>query len=142
MITRLPNNILHAHAKNIFTMVTHSCKSWFLRIRDLCLQYDLPHPSLLIASPLPKNIFKRLVKKHIVNYWEQKIRHKAANLPSLQYFNPTFMSLMSPHPIWTTAGSSPTKVAMATQQARLLTLRYCLEALCSHLTHGLGTCRL
>ena len=142
MITRLPNNILHAHATNIYKMVTQSRKSWFWKIRDLCLQYNLPHPSLLLASPLPKNNFKRIVKKRILDYWEQKLRHEATNLPSLHYFKPTFMSLLSPHPIWTTAGSSPTKVAMATQQARLLSGRYRLEALSSHWTNGSGTCRL
>ena len=83
-----------------------------------------------------------MVKKRIVDYWEQKLRHEAANLPSLHYFKPTFMSLLSPHTIWTTAGSSPTKVAMATQRARLLSGRYQLEALSSHWTHSSGTCRL
>ena len=52
------------------------------------------------------------------------------------------MSLLSPHPIWVTAGSSPTKVAMATQQARLLSGRYRTEALASHWTHSSGTCSL
>ena len=142
MITRLPQSILHAHAKNIFTMVTQSSKSWFLHIRDLCLQYNLPHPSLLLASPPTKIIFKRLVKKRIVDYWEQKVRQEAENLSSLIYFKPTFMSLLSPQPIWVTAGSSPTKVAMATQQARLLSGRYRTEALVSHWTHSSGTCSL
>ena len=42
------------------------------------------------------------------------------------------MSLASTHPIFTTAGSSPAKVAMATVQAVMASGRYRTEALCSH----------
>ena len=42
------------------------------------------------------------------------------------------MSLTSAHPIWATAGASPTKVVMVTQQARFLSGRYRTEALTSH----------
>ena len=142
MITRLPHSILHGHAKNIFSMVTQSSKSWFHKIRDLCLQYRLPHPSVLLESPLPKEKYKLLVKKHVVDLWEQKLRHEAGNLSSLQYFKPTFMSLTSPHPIWTTAAASPTKVVMATQQARLLSGRYRTAALTSHWSDTSGACKL
>ena len=44
----------------------------------------------------------------------------------------TYMSLTTPHPIWTTAGSSPANVAMATVQAVMVSGRYRTEALCSH----------
>ena len=45
-------------------------------------------------------------------------------LPSLKYFNPAFSSLSTPHPIWTSAGSSPYQVSKATIQARMLSGRY------------------
>ena len=142
MITRLPHSILYSHARNIFSMVTQSNKSWFLKIRDLCLQYRLPHPSVLLESPLTKNGYKLLVKKHVVDFWEQKLCHEAGNLSSLQYFKPTFMSLTSPHSIWTTAAASLTKVVMATQQARLLSGRYRTAALTSHWSDTSGVCKL
>ena len=142
MITRLPSSILHGHARNIFNFVTQSRKSWFLTIRDLCMKYQLPHPSKLLDYPPNRDQFKLLVKKRIVDYWEQKLRHETSKLPSLQYFHPTFMSLTSAHPIWATAGASPTKVVMATQQARFLSGRYRTEALTSHWTHSSGFCKL
>ena len=53
------------------------------------------------------------------------------------------MSLTTPHPIWTTAGSSPACVAMATVQAVMLSGRYYTEALCSHWSKNkTGVCLL
>ena len=42
------------------------------------------------------------------------------------------MYISSPHHLWVSAGSSPTKIAMATVQAVMLSGRYRTEALCSH----------
>ena len=42
------------------------------------------------------------------------------------------MSFTTPHPIWSSAGSSPAKVTMASVQARMLSGRYRTEALCSN----------
>ena len=132
MICRLTNNILHNHANNIFSFKTISKKSWFHRIRELCLQYQLPHPQELLNNPPKKEKFKSLIKKHILSYWEKVLRAEAAPLSSLIYFKPDFMSLLRPHPIWATAGSSPAKIAMATIQAHLLSGRYKTGALCRH----------
>ena len=143
MISRLPENILHSHAKDIFTSTTLSKKSWFFQIRDLCLCYGLPHPLDILSNPLSKEKFKTMVKSSVIDYWEQKLRGEASNLSSLQYFKPSFMSLTSPHPLWTTAGSSPSMVAMATVQAQLLSGRYRSQQLCSHWTpHASGCCLL
>ena len=132
MICRLENNILNTHARNIFSSSTPSMKSWFFQIREICLSYSLPHPLVLLTNPLTKQQFKKITKSAVVDYWEQKLRAEATNLSSLQFFSPSFMTLVSPHPIWTTAGSSPSKVAMATVQALMLSGRYRTQKLCSH----------
>ena len=132
MICRLKNSILHEHAVNYFSAVTISPKSWFTQIRDLCLMYRLPHPSIFLYSPLPKLEFKRLVKKRVIDYWEHQLRKEATELKSLKYFDPNFMSLVSPHPLWTTAGHSPSKVAMASVQASMLSGRYPIDKLTRH----------
>ena len=67
-----------------------------------------------------------------MNYWELRLRASASSLPSLQYFKPEFMSLARPHPIFTSAGSSPYSVAMAKVQSIMLSGRYRTEALSSH----------
>ena len=109
IITRMPDsNIIRKHATNIYSFEIISPKSWFHQIRELCLQYSLPHPSILLSSPILKSKFKNLVKKNVVDFWEQKLRHDSSQLESLQYFHPEYMSMSSPHTIWKTAGASPT----------------------------------
>ena len=143
MICRLQENILHKHAINYFSSATINPKSWFAQIRELCLQYFLPHPLQLLSSPQTKLSYKMLVKKHIIDHWEKELRSEAQALPSLNFFKPSFMSLVTPHPLWLTAGSSPTKVAMASVQAQMLSGRYSTEMLCRHWSSNLtGSCLL
>ena len=132
MISRLQNNILNKHAKDIFEYSTVTKKSWFLKIRDLCIKYDLPHPKELLTNPLTKTEFRGLIKRRVISYWETILREEAAALDSLLYFKPCFMSLTRPHPLWYTAGSSPSKVAMASIQALMISGRYRSEALFRH----------
>ena len=143
MICRLSGNILHEHAVNIFSSVTPSSKSWFFQIRDLCLCYHLPHPLEQLKFPLSKKSFKILINKNVLDYWEQVLRSEASGLDSLLFFKPNYMSLTKPHPIWTTSGCSPSKVAMATIQARMISGRYRTEQLCSHWSRNkTGSCLL
>ena len=94
--------------------------------------YDLPHPLKLLQSNLGKESYKKLVKSHVLDYWERKLREKAASLLSLEFFHPEFYSLTSPHPIMTSAGSSPYFVTMANVQLTMISGRYRTEALASH----------
>ena len=142
MVSRLPRSALNKHAINVFKNVTLSRSSWFHQIKKLCLQYSLPHPATILSSPPQKEVFKATVKRHIVDYWEQKLRHEATMLPSLEFFHPNYMSLTRTHPLWTTAGSSPTKVVMATIQAQFLSGRYRTQALCSHWSGSSGDCQV
>ena len=73
-----------------------------------------------------------MVKKRVISYWEKSLREEAAALDSLHYFKPCFMSLIRPHPLWYTAGSSSSKVSMACLQAIMISGRYRCEALCRH----------
>ena len=131
MICRLPDDPLYAHA---LVLAKQSTKSWFHQIRNLCLQYNLPHPLQLLDFPPSKSEFKRLVKARILDYWEANLRALAApeKLPSLKYFHPHHMSLSKPHPLWLTAGSSPYEVNKASVQARMLSGRFRTEKLCSN----------
>ena len=119
MITRLQGSLLYQHASNISSYNTISNKSWFHQIRKWCLLYGLPHPQELLSSPLSKAGFKTLVKKKVICYWETLLRAEAQPKLSLEYFKPSFMSLTSSHPMFTTAGSSPAKVSMALVQSSL-----------------------
>ena len=120
MITRLPGNILNIHGQNVLSFAKPSTKSWFHQIRDLCLIYNLPHPLHQLIHPQPKDIYKQMIHKHVVSHWEEKLREEAASKSSLMFFHPEYYSLTKPHPLWTTAGSDPYQVTMATVQAAML----------------------
>ena len=94
--------------------------------------YGLRHPSQILADPWEKDTFNKFVKKKVIDYWEQKLRDESKQLKSLTYFKPEFMSLSSPHPLFTLAGNSPYKVTMATIQACLLSGRYRFDSLTKH----------
>ena len=131
MVTRLTSNSLHKYALNLFQQGDPPCRSWFYQIVDLCKKYSLPTPLELLQNPLPKSKYKKLIKSKVIDFCESDLRDEAAPLSSLLYFRPQCMSLVSPHPIWSSAGSSPSKVTMATVQARMLSGRYRTELLCS-----------
>ena len=61
MISRLgSNSLLYQHAKNFLTSVVCFKGSWFHQIRKWCLLYN---PSDLFERSLPKEQFKRMIKK-------------------------------------------------------------------------------
>ena len=122
MISRLEDSLIKSLAVNAYSCGNISKRSWFYQIRKLCL---------LQSSPT-KTIFKTFVKKKVLCYWEVHLRAEAAELSSLGFFHPEYMSLNKPHPIWSSAWSSPSEVSMALVQATMLSGRYRTEALASH----------
>jgi hypothetical protein len=102
MIMELKDSILQKHTINVFSS-KRSSGSWLYSLRNLCLQYQLPHPITLLDGFISKVALKILAKKHVWNYWEIKLCEEASPLLSLIYFKPAYMSLAKPHPIFTTA---------------------------------------
>ena len=45
---------LRIHAENVLITGKLSSKSWFWLIREICLQYELPHPLSILNNPLSK----------------------------------------------------------------------------------------
>ena len=118
-IHHLSDNPLHQIAMRLLTTVKPSASSQFLQVRDLYLQYSLPHPLVLLRNPIPKAKFKVLTKQAVICYWQERLRADAASLVSLSFFHPCFMSVTKPHPIWMTASSNPYEVNKAVVQARM-----------------------
>ena len=143
MITRLPESLLNIHGINVLTTAPPSAASWFQQIRKLCLQYQLPHPLKLLYEPLQSQIYKKLVKSKVVDYWELQLRNSSEDLSSLPYFKPAFMSLTKPHPMWIACKSNPFEVHKAVITARMLSGRYLTDKLQRHWTQNkLGKCLL
>ena len=130
MICHLKEDPLHQHAKYALEYLGSSSKSWFTQIRQLCIQYGLPHPLQLLNNPLSKGRLKSLVKTRITEYWQKLLSAEATALPSLAHFNPHMHQLSSPHPIWSAAASNPYEINKATILSRMISGRYRTERLC------------
>ena len=125
------NNILAIHARAVFSSATSS-KSWFWRLRQLCLQYGLPHPATWLSTQPSKRKVKTMAKSAVLEYWLAFLRSQAEALPSLKYIQTHYLGLTKCHPLFRTCASSPWEVEKATTQARLLSGRYRLESLTGH----------
>ena len=143
MLARQEDKILQTHGKHVLISARSTASSWFQKIRDICLLYQLPHPLSLLDHPLPKKKFNQLVKARVTDHWEVKLRSKPAALTSAPYFKPTFMSLIRPHPIWSSCGPNPFECHKAVITTRMLSGRYLTDKLQRHWTHNkAGSCLL
>ena len=124
MICRLPDSILYNLAKKILMSEPDKSKSWFIQIRHLCSKYNLPSPLSLLSNPPSKSSFKSLVTLRVLDFWQAKLRADSSSKSSLSYFNPSYMSLSSPHPLWLTCSSNSFEVNKATIQATFVSGRY------------------
>ena len=76
------------------------------------------------------------VKAAVTEYWLDQLRTKADTLSSLQYLRTKYLGLSKCHPIFRSCGSSPWEVEKGTNQARLLSGRFRVEALTGHWDPG------
>ena len=134
MICRLPGDPLHAHAHYVLTCSPRSAKSWFQQVRDICLQYSLPHPLELLQHPLSKHSFKTLVKRQVSDYWEKLLKSETIGLTSLVFFNTIHLSLHQPSLLWLSAGSNSFECAKSLVVAKMASGRYRSDYLCRHWT--------
>ena len=130
MICHLEDDPLHYHAEYALVHLGARSKSWFMQIRNLCVQYDLPHPLQQLKFPTSKARMKRLVKERILDYWQHNLAAEASSLSSLSYFNPRMHALSTPHPLWAAAGSNSYEVNKSTVLSRMISGRYRTEKLC------------
>ena len=132
MICYLPGNPLHQHAKHVLTFSAPGSHSWFLQVRDMCQEYNLPHPLELLSSPPQRSHLKKLIKLKVLEYWHKKlaIECSSPNLSSLKYLNPFKYSLTKPHPVWLCATGNSYEVNKSLVVARMISGRYRTEMLC------------
>ena len=126
------DNILANHARNIYSSSCSTSKSWFWKLRQLCLQYGLPHPSDWLLAQHSKLQVKKMARAAVLEFWLAKLRSQADVLPSLKYLQTGFMGLSTCHPLFRLCGSSQCEVEKTVSQARLLSGRYRVEAISCH----------
>ena len=132
MICHLPNNPLNIHAKHVLALSPTSAQSWFLQVRDICMEYSLPHPLELLENPPKRNQFKKTARLKVTEFWHQKYTAECLSprLTSVKYLDPAKCSLVSPHPIWLCAGGSSYESNKSLVVAKMLSGRYRTEMLC------------
>ena len=134
MVCNLQENILKSHAINILLSCNENCKSWFFQIRKICIMYDLPHPLKMLHEPPNKNQFKELCRSKVCDYWHSWYCSSVSSLSSLSSLHAPFLSLTTPHPVWTTLDGNPFQARAASIQALFLSGRYRTERLRRHWT--------
>ena len=145
MVSRLQDTFLNKIAVHQFLHVNVHAGSWFLQVRNICIQYNLPSPITLLQHPLNKYSYKKLIKSRVIDFWETHLRAEALELRehSLKYFKAEFMSLSKPHLLWSTCGSNPYEIHKSVIQARMLSGRYITDQLSRHWTgNKLGLCSI
>ena len=130
MICHLKDNVLNKIAKLTLLMAQPSNKSWFTTVRDICCQYGIQHPLQLLECPMPSIKFKALCKEKVHEYWHRKLASNSSMFSSLRFLQPDFLTLLRPHPIWSTLDGNPYQTKAAAIQALFLTGRYRTERLC------------
>ena len=129
MICNLEENILKDHAKNILITSNKSSKSWFFVLSEICQIYGLPHPLEMLEKPLSRHTYKKLCWSKVHDYWRAFLCNDTLKRSSLSLVHTPFMSLVVPHPIWTTLDGNPYQTRAAAVQALLLSGRYRTERL-------------
>ena len=130
MICNLPQSPLNHHGRYVLTTLPPSSSSWFLQLRDICQQYCLPHPLTLMEKPYPKQVFKKLVKEKVTEFWHGILAAECVSLSSLRFINPYYASLLRPHPMWTSTAGNSYECSKSTILARMASGRYRTEMLC------------
>ena len=136
MICHLPADALHLHGKYVLQTGLPPQKSWFSQILKLCEKYHLPHPHFLLDKPPPKSLFKKQVKKAIVEFWENTLRQEALELQSLRYFDVNSRILSKPDILWVTAGNNSFEVRKCCILTRMMSGRYRTDYFARHWTEN------
>ena len=111
-----PGNILQRHA---LYMLHHDVQnSWFVQLRQTSVQYSLPDPLQVLASPPPKLLYKSSVKTAVFSYWHTTLVAQAAPL-SLAYATFDLLSfLWAKVPIHSGGHVAPLPVLYVQQQSK------------------------
>ena len=142
MVSRAgPQNDLNKLA--VFLLHNQVSTSLFFKLRDLSAMYTLPDPLQILLFPPPKNVFKNLVRKRILDYWHKKLVQDSKTKSSLCFLQAEFLPLgAGPHPPWLSCESSPTANRAAIIMAHIISGRYRDDYLSSRWDGGSNCCRL
>ena len=99
-ICRQPGNMIENKlAFRQLNMIDNDSSSWFNVIKHTLMKYQLQHPLDYLENPMCKHPWKKLIQKHINEYWKNRIIQDCEQYTSLRYLD--YMSFIpnSCHPI-------------------------------------------
>ncbi len=110
-------------------------KSFFSRISETLSLYNLPKLDEL-CNHLPKKYqWKKMVNKHVNQYWTDTFKEEAADKSSLCLMNLSTLAIGKTHHIWESLESSVTDVRKGITRARLITGTYMLQTIKSKFSY-------
>ena len=106
-------------------MKDNRSKSWFIKVKELLMNYGLPSPYELLSSPPTKAAWKNLTTTTAIDtYWQTKWQDDHAEKSSLKHLNINACKIGTPHHLWSTPDCR--EVEKAAIKARLITGTYVL----------------
>ena len=102
--------------------------SWFNKVKQLLVLYDLPSSSELLERIPSKFKWKRMVNNAINTVVEEQWREAIKSSPSLKYLNPESVKVGSAHHLWSSVRNSLHDSRRAQLKARVLTGTYTLQS--------------
>ena len=129
-IARLPpQHPLRVTAVRQLSIKDPNSKSWFSRAKSLAEEYDIPLQDQFI-SPLPAVRWKKMVDRRISRTWYGRLVQGAAvkSTLSLMKIPPLRDHHLTPHELWSSAGTDPRRMTATAIRAKLLAGSYILQA--------------
>ena len=91
-ITRLTENAIeYKLAKRQLEIKTFKSHSWFIVVKKILIQYELPDPELLLDNVLEKYAWKKRFHTAINKYWTERIVSQSKLYSSLKHLSKTYV---------------------------------------------------
>ena len=91
-ITRLTENAIEYNlAKRQLEIKTFKSHSWFIVVKKILIQYELPDPESLLDNVLEKYAWKKRFRTAINKYWTERIATQSKLYTSLKHLSKTYV---------------------------------------------------
>ena len=126
-ILRRPSGVDKDLVIRQLAMKNMKSNSWCTQVRKLLDQYDLPSAYELASNTPAKDVWKKLVKKKVNEFWHEQLMEEAQQMKTLKYLNIRDCYPGYIHSTWN-HNTDPLEAHMATIKARVLVQRYPLSS--------------
>ena len=101
--------------------------SYFSKVQDILVQYQLPHLRDLKGCMLTKEHWKFQIRTAIYNYWSCELRNEACEKSTLCYMDIDSTKISLTHKVWSSLESTVADVRKGIVKSRMITGTYMLQ---------------